>query len=502
MGDAGAEGSRATTPSIERLGTERLGTERVGIQRLSANDLAMLASDCGAAPLNIAALLVIDGGSELAFADVRDALAARLPRVPRLRQRLRVLPVGLGRPIWVDDESFDISAHAREVAPHDALAPAASGEPDGDERRGLLDLASDLVCEPLPRGLPLWRAHWVSGLRDGGAGLVIVLNHVVADGIGGLAALAALADPPETESGENPADVGEGRGRPAAMEVEPERPFPAPAPTRSELLKESWRSRVAALRRARSTLSLTRSGLRELEVTERTPRLIRLTSLNRPTGPRRAASVATVPLRAVADTAHAAGATVNDVVLAGIGGALGAALSRRGEQAAELVVSVPVSARGGSEGARLGNETGVRPTRVPTCGDGPDRLAVVARRSAAAAVRTEGARAASATPLLAVFRGLSHLHLLRWFVNHQRLVHTFVTNVRGPAEPLRLLGHAVREIVPIAVSPGNVGITFDVLSYAGALTVTVVADPEIVPDHGQVARDVESELLTLVGARG
>jgi WS/DGAT/MGAT family acyltransferase len=494
MAGAGATGSHTRVP---------------GIERLSTNDLAILASDCGAAPFNIAALLVIDRGSEVPFTDVRDALAARLPQVPRLRQRLRALPVGLGRPIWVDDETFDITVHAREVARHSGVktseswdSGSAGGEhPDRDEKQVLLNLAADLVCEPLPRDRPLWRAHWISGLPDERAALLIVVHHVVADGFGGLAALAALADRPVSGSWESHEHRGEGRGAPAAGDADPVRPFPAPAPSRGDLVKECWRSRTRALRRTRTTLSATRSGLRELDLTEHRPRLITLTSLNRPTGPRRAVGVATVPLRAVVDTAHATGATVNDVVLTAIGGAFDAALARRGEEAPELVVSVPISARSGSVDGHRGNETGVRPIRIPTRGDARDRLVAVARRSAATAARTEGSRATSATPLLAVFRGLAHARLLRWFINHQRLIHTFVTNVRGPTEPLSLLGHPVQEIVPIAVSTGNVGITFDVLSYAGQLTVTVVADPAIVPDCEQVAADVQTQLGTLTAGR-
>ena len=446
--------------------------------RLSANDLATLASDRGPAPFNIAALLVVDGGSELDFETVRRALEARLPRVPRLRQRLRTLPPGLGRPIWVDDERFDVRAHVSELS-------QPSGAAAGDRRRALLDLVAEVTTEPLPTDRPLWRACWAPGLSEGRAGLVIVLHHVVADGLGGLAALAALTDGPDMP------------GEPGARD----RPFPAPVPSRAALATDAWAAHVDALRRARSSLSTTRAGLRELDLATHAPRLVAPTTINRPTGPRRAISVASLPLAAVVDTAHAHDATVNDVVLVAVGGAMGRALARRREVVAELVVSVPVSARRATVAGRLGNETGSRPIRVPTQGDCTARLARVAQASAAAAARTGGSRAASAAPLLTVFRGLARLGLLRWFINHQRLVHTFVTNVRGPGEPLHLLGHRVTEIVPVAVTPGNVGLTFDVLSYAGQLVVTVLADPAVVPDHAAVADDLLTELVELTGRR-
>lgn len=459
------------------------------IERVSANDLATLASDQGPAPLNIAALLVVDNGARLRFDEVREALEVRLPDVPRLRQRLIMLPPGLGRPIWVDDAGFQLRAHLRDLA----LPPGTN------VRRALLDVLAGLACEPLPPDQPLWRARWITGLEGGRAALAIVLAHVVADGLGGVAALGALADPQS-----HPGDQ-QGRGddrHPSRPRTSDSRaPFPGPSPSRRNLALDAWRARLQAVRQTGSALSTTRSGLRELDLTAHAPRLVRLTALNRPTGPSRAISVASVPLQQVIDTAHANGATVNDVVLTAVGGALDAALTRRGQAAPELVASVPVSARRGTVAGRLGNETGVRPTAIPTRGAALDRLAVIAGATAQAAARTGSARAASAGPLLAVFRGMARVGALRWFINHQRLIHTFVTNVRGPAQPLELLGHRVEEIVPVAISPSNVGVSFDVLSYAGRLVITVVGDPVIVPDHEHIAADLMVELARLTERR-
>jgi WS/DGAT C-terminal domain len=76
-------------------------------------------------------------------------------------------------------------------------------------------------------------------------------------------------------------------------------------------------------------------------------------------------------------------------------------------------------------------------------------------------------RGESAGPLGMTFRGLARVRLFQALIDHQPLVNTFVTNVRGPTEPLHFSGHRVRSIIPVAVTPGNVGVTFDVLSYAG-----------------------------------
>ncbi|HKX68577.1 MAG TPA: wax ester/triacylglycerol synthase domain-containing protein, partial [Intrasporangium sp.] len=85
------------------------------LERTSPNDLTTLATDHGPVPMNIAAALVIDGGSDLGLPTVRGLLEARVPRVPRLRQRIHDTPLGHGRPVWVDDASFDLDRHLAEI---------------------------------------------------------------------------------------------------------------------------------------------------------------------------------------------------------------------------------------------------------------------------------------------------------------------------------------------------------------------------------------------------
>jgi diacylglycerol O-acyltransferase / wax synthase len=171
--------------------------------------------------------------------------------------------------------------------------------------------------------------------------------------------------------------------------------------------------------------------------------------------------------------AHAHGATVNDVVVTAVTGALVELLARRGERVAELVVSVPVSRRRSSAPGALGNETGVVPIRVPAVPDPAVRRAAVVAQRARVAAPERGGSAAVLTP---AFRALAAVRAFQPFIDHQRLVHTFVTIVRGPAHHLRVAGAEVAAVVPVAVNPGNVAVSFDVLSYAGTLVVTLVCD--------------------------
>ena len=83
-------------------------------------------------------------------------------------------------------------------------------------------------------------------------------------------------------------------------------------------------------------------------------------------------------------------------------------------------------------------------------------------------------------------------------MDHQRLVNSFVTNVHGPATPWNFCGCTVSRLVPVAVTPGNVAVTFDVLSYAGTLGITVVTDPEVVPDDTPLTTHLLEGLTSLV----
>jgi diacylglycerol O-acyltransferase / wax synthase len=74
-----------------------------------------------------------------------------------------------------------------------------------------------------------------------------------------------------------------------------------------------------------------------------------------------------------------------------------------------------------------------------------------------------------------------------------------VTNVRGPRATWHFAGRPVTGIVPLAITPGNVGVSFDVLSYAGRLVVSLVADPLVVPDQDLLTSALASELAALTG---
>jgi diacylglycerol O-acyltransferase / wax synthase len=435
------------------------------IERLSANDLMELASDVGPLPAQVAGVIVLEDAAGVDPEHVRGTLAARLGAIPRLRQRLVRPPLGCGRPYWAFAPAADPLDQVSVVR-----APWPGGEPE------LLAVALDRTAIALPPDRPLWAATYVTGLAGGRAAVVLVMHHVLADGMSGLAVLSALVDGP-SDPALRPAAAG------------------ASDPTRSQLVVDAWRSRWLALHGGRRWWSTICAATRELG--ER-PRAAPRTSVNRASGTRRHATVVRRQLAPLLDAAHASSGTLNDVVLTAVAAALGELLAGRGEPVTEIVASVPVSGRASADAARLGNDVGVMPVRVPTTGPVVERLG---RVRASTQLRKQAPPASSAALLQPVFRAAAATHLLRPFVDHQRLVNTFVTNLRGPQRPVHLLGAQVSQLVVLGGLYGNVTAAFAALSYAGTLAITVLVDPDAVPDHATLARAFEAALDEIVDQR-
>src|SRR6266496_2748005 len=181
----------------------------------------------------IGALVTLDGRS-LFDADggfliepVREAIGRRLHLAPRFRQVLYWPRTGLGWPVWVDTQSFDITEHVRV---HPVPLP-------GDERQLLL-ACETLRRRPLQRARPLWEMWFLTGLPDHRVGLFMKMHHAIADGVAGVATLAAFVDPvpdpPETSAP----------------------PWsPSPLPSARELFRDNLRRRRRELGRALSALA-------------------------------------------------------------------------------------------------------------------------------------------------------------------------------------------------------------------------------------------------------
>jgi WS/DGAT/MGAT family acyltransferase len=362
-----------------------------------------LAMDVGPLPSHVGAILRFAGIPGGEPAALQRLVAERAAAIPRLRQRLVRSPLGCGPPVWVDDPGADPAGHVR----------LTSCPPRGDER-ALLELAAAVLTTPLPPDRPLWSAVVVTGLADGGSALLVVLHHVVADGVGGLAVLAALAD-----------------GAPDPVPLPPA----GPVPTRCHLAADATARRLLAVRGLPQSVRSLRRWLRAAGGSR--PQPAAACSLIGPVGSRRRYEVVRTEIAPLQAFAHRHGATVNDAVLLAVTAALSDLLASRDETVDPIALGVPVSPRRSTTVDRLGNQ--VAPILVPGTHHRRSAVPAGADRGRGADRPGRGRRPPPAG-IATVMWWASRLGLLRRYMTGQRRMHTMISSLHGPDRPITLGG--------------------------------------------------------------
>jgi len=184
-------------------------------------------------------------------------------------------------------------------------------------------------------------------------------------------------------------------------------------------------------------------------------------------------------------------------VLAAVAGALRSVLARRGEVVDVFRVGIMVAGRRSASADAPGNSAA--PLRVDVPG-GPDPEARLAAIAGTVRAARESATGPAPIALMArLFTVLAAFGFFRWYMVRQRRLHTLVSNVRGPDRPLSVTGAHIESIIPVSAGEaGNITASFVLLSYAGTLTITVVADRYQVPDLPALAAALQDELDALV----
>ena len=152
------------------------------MERMSTLDAGFFFVQHQNVPMHMGSLAVFEGPAP-AYDDLIRLLAAKLPLVPRYRQTVRALPLQILRPVWVDDEHFEISYHARHAA-----VPA----PGGPEQ--LRALATKIFARRLDRARPLWEAWLLEGVDGGRWALLLEVHHCMVDGVGGTDLMTVMFD--------------------------------------------------------------------------------------------------------------------------------------------------------------------------------------------------------------------------------------------------------------------------------------------------------------------
>ncbi|MBN0042918.1 DUF1298 domain-containing protein [Streptomyces actuosus] len=420
-------------------------------------------------------LLIRDAPGRSLLPALRDRVGSGLESLPRWRQHLVSSPGSPAGLAWQGEARFRIDRHVREVG---------GGSPV--DEAGLRRIVAAVMTEALDRSEPLWTLDVVPRLADGRWALIWKVHHCLADGVTTMHAGSRLiwtSDPPEAPQ--------------SAVRGAPEAPLPGGA-------EPGRRSAPGLPAQVRAGARLARAvGYRGLLLREFGP-LGRLSPLAAPVGGRRVVAFARCELADLHRIGRAVAphATVNDVLLAAVAGALRTWLLTCAPGAA-IKAEVPVSMhRGPVTAEAAGNRDSFLLVSLPVAE--PDPLTRLHAVSAATGLRKNRhdaravyalGRAAARTPS-PVRRMVQHL------VHSPHEYSLNVSNVPGPSVPVHVLGRRVDSLCSIAEIAPRHALRVAAVSLTGTLFTGLCADPGAVSDVDAFARDIELEVGTLLARTG
>lgn len=459
------------------------------MDRMSPLDASFLHIEDANTHMHIGSVALFDGPSP-SYDEFETLVSSKLPAVPRYRQKVRFVPLQLGRPVWIDDRHFNVGYHLR----HTALAP-----PGGDQE--LRNLVGRVMAQQLDRNKSLWEMWMVEGLEDGHWAIVSKVHHCMVDGVSGTDLLAVMLD----------------------SEPEPARPTPAqwvpePEPSAARLVVDSLidlgsrpyeqiRAVRSATRAPRAALSQLREVGRGLRAWTGVARPVPHSTLNAPIGPHRRWDWARTTLADVKTIRNAFGGTVNDVVLSVLTRGYRDLLTERGEDVEDRVVRtlVPVSVRSASERGTYNNRVSGMIAELPVgIADPRERLEAIREQMNG----LKESKQAVAGEVLTSLSGFAPSLLLALGTRvamriPQRNINTVTTNVPGPQWQLYACGRPMLEAFPFVPLGPKMTVTVAIFSYHGMLNYGVTGDYDASADISVLCRGIESgmtELLKLADA--
>ncbi|MFZ0905503.1 MAG: wax ester/triacylglycerol synthase family O-acyltransferase [Mycobacterium sp.] len=476
------------------------------VRQLSWTDDLMLRAERPATPLQIQLLLIYDPSTapagKVTFKGILAELEARLHLADVFRRRLTDLPGGLHRPYWVDDPNFDLEYHVRHI-----------GLPQPGDWRQLCIQIARLHARQIDLRRPPWEITVIEGLNavpgvpTGSFAIGLKLHHCAVDGMASVQMIAALHD------------LAADSPRPAG----PDAPWhPSPLPSTGDLLARTAINAALYPMRAGTVLAssapkLVRGlaglpgklagGVVSRIASGSVPSLPPKTRFNETASPHR---VFEARFHDLADfkriKASVSGATINDVALAYVGGALREYLAGHGELPDEsLVAACPMSMRDAGDKTSTGNALfGRLQTLGTNIVDPLERLAAIAEATAAS---RSGSDQSTTTQLLELvgtvptsLLGVTAKAASVLPFSGPTVANTTVTNVPGPTEPLFFSGARLVRAAGLGPLVAGLNLIHVVASYNGTLSISATADRDALPDPATYAECMDHAFQELLAA--
>lgn len=469
------------------------------MQQLSGQDASFVYLETPTTPMHIGSVGIYDPstapGGMVRFKDILNFVSSRLGGARSFRQRLVRLPLDLDHPYWIEDPQFDIEFHIRHIA-----LPAP-----GDWRQLCIQVAR-LHARPLDLSKPLWEftiiegLDRIEGLPKGCFALVAKVHHAAIDGMSGVELSAAIHD----LTPDKPDRIANDNWRPDSL------------PGVGEMLMRSYFNSLRKPIQYAETLARTVPGIARLgqsvskgDVSIAGQRMAPRTVLNGKVGPHRVFDAAPFPLadiRAIKDAVP--GATVNDVILAIVGGGLRHYLAQRGELPGDcLTAMAPISVRAEGEKAALGNLVSAMVVGLGThIADPLERLRHVHAEAQNSKALTNAVGARTLTDYSQLMpAGLSGL-AARLYTRlgaanaHAPVFNTVVTNVPGSRVPLYFCGAKMVQMYGLGPIFDSMGLINTIYSYTDTIAISFTCCRDMMPDPAAYATALSTAFAELKAA--
>jgi WS/DGAT/MGAT family acyltransferase len=396
-----------------------------------------------------------------------------------------------GFAVWETDREFDLDRHVVQ-----ATLPGKGG------RRALQTLVSRLIATPLDPARPMWQFHLVEHY-DGGSALIVRIHHSYADGIALVRVMLSMTD--------------SGADGPPAMPFEPSRrPQRDGEPSLLDALMQPLSGVVQSAKSIGATLLERGAGIwqdpaKAVELANQgsalTAEIAKLALMGQDSPTRfkghvgiakRVAWADPLPLDEIKVIGRALSASVNDVLLSTVAGALRHYLLDKGEpvDGVTLRALVPVNLRPIEQAYKLGNQFGLVFLDLPVGIANPvERLYAVR---------------ANMNALKGSYQPLVAMGLLAAMGAGPRLLQDVVltmlarnasavtTNVPGPQEPLYMAGAQIASLMFWVPQSGDIGMGVSIISYAGEVQFGIVTDRGLCADPEKIIARLEPEFEALL----
>ena len=458
-------------------------------ERMSRVDTAWLRMDNDVNLMMIVGVWLLTPA--IAYEQLAERVRDKLLQYGRFRQRVNQDAMGA---TWVEDESLDVSHH---IVVHKLARRRGQSE-----RAALQELVGRLATTPLDPTRPLWQFHFIENY-EGGSALVARIHHCIADGIALISVMLSITDggidPPQRRRKSEDKDSESDWLTDAIV-----KPFTGLATkaigmygsgvARSvEALANPYQPLFGSIDMARSGYQVISDAAAMALMPDDSPTALK----GMPSGVKHVAWGEPIRLDEVKAIGKALNASINDVLLSCVAGAIGQYLRERGDDPAgkEIRAMVPVNLRPLEKAYQLGNRFGLVPLVLPIGIANPiERVYAVRQRMKELKGSYQPLLAFAVLSVAGLLIKPAQDVLLNMFAKKATAV---MTNVPGPAKPLKFCGSTLRQTMFWVPQSGHIGVGVSILSYGGGVQFGLITDEALCPKPQEIIDRFEPEFEKL-----